>query len=90
MKTHTVILRCQHGLHLRVASEVTKIAQKSGAAVHIQCDGCPRADACSVLQLLMLGAPAGTPLEISADGPEENETAVLRALAGVFEGGSGI
>jgi phosphotransferase system HPr (HPr) family protein len=75
---------------MRVASEISKIAQQSGAAVHIQCDGCPRADACSVLQLLMLGATPGTPLEIVVEGPDENETAVLHALAGVFENGGGI
>jgi phosphotransferase system HPr (HPr) family protein len=90
MKIQNVILRCEHGLHLRVASEVSKIAQRSGAAVHIQCAGCPKADACSVIQLLMLGATPGTPLEIVAEGAEENERAVLHALIGVFENGGGI
>jgi phosphotransferase system HPr (HPr) family protein len=99
MKTQSVILRCPQGLHLRVASEVSKIARQSGAAVHIRCDGCPNAgacqglrlaDACSVLQLLTLGAAAGTHLEIVAEGPEAQEDAVIHALAGVFEGGSGI
>lgn len=91
MKTQNVILQCAHGLHLRVASQVSKIAQQSGASVHIQCAGCPRADACSILQLLTLGATAGTPLEIVAEGTDaSNEAAVLAALAGVFENGGGI
>jgi len=90
MKTQNVILRCENGLHLRIATEVSKIARQSGTAVHIRCAGCPKADACSVLQLLTLGATTGTPLEIVAEGTEENESAVLHALTGVFENGGGI
>jgi phosphotransferase system HPr (HPr) family protein len=90
MKSQNVILRCEHGLHLRVATEVAKIARQSGTAVHIQCAGCPKADACSVLQLLTLGAAAGTPLEIVAEGTAEKECAVIHALADVFENGGGI
>lgn len=90
MKTQNVILRCENGLHLRIATEVSKIARQSGAAVHIQCAGCPKADACSVLQLLTLGATAGTSLEIVAEGTEEKESAVLHELADVFENGGGI
>jgi phosphotransferase system HPr (HPr) family protein len=94
MKSQTVTVRHAEGLHLRVAAEVAKIAQKSGAAVHIHCGACSpaethsRADACSVLQLLTLGASAGSLLEIFADG--HNEDAVLSELAGLFEQGSGI
>jgi phosphotransferase system HPr (HPr) family protein len=69
---------------------VSKIAQQSGTSVHITCEGCPKADACSVLQLLMLGAAAGTPLEIVAEGSDEKESAVLKALTDVFEQGGGI
>jgi len=90
MKTQNVIVQCEHGLHLRVASQVSKIARLSGASVHILCDGCPKADACSVIQLLTLGAAAGTPLEIVAEGSDEKEDAVLHALADVFENGGGI
>ncbi len=66
MKTQNVTVQCEHGLHLRVATQVSRIAQQSGTSVHIQCAGCPRADACSVIQLLMLRASVGTPLEIEA------------------------
>ena len=90
MKTQNVIVQCEHGLHLRVASQVSKIARLSGTSVHILCEGCPKADACSVIQLLTLGAATGTPLEIIAEGSDENEDAVLRALADVFEHGGGI
>lgn len=88
MKSQNVIIRCEEGLHLRVASRVATIARQAGGAVHIRCAGCPRVNACSVLDLLTLGAAAGTPLEITADGP--NEAQVLHALAEVFEAGGGI
>ena len=90
MKTQNVTVRCEHGLHVRVAAQVSKIAQQSGTSVHIQCAGCPKADACSIIQLLMLGASVGTPLEIVAEGADDKETAVLQALAGIFENGGGI
>ena len=88
MKRLNVTVLCEEGLHLRVASKVAKIAQRAGGSVHIRCEDCPKANACSILELLTLGAAAGTPLEIVADGP--NEEAVLSDIADVFEGGSGI
>jgi phosphotransferase system HPr (HPr) family protein len=88
MRVQNVTVLCEQGLHLRVASRVAKIAQRSGGSVHIRCEGCPRADACSVLELLTLGAAAGTPLEIVAECPDEES--VLRELSQVFEAGGGI
>jgi phosphotransferase system HPr (HPr) family protein len=90
MKTKNVIVQCDYGLHLRVASKVVAIAKQSGASVHIQCEGCPKADACSIIQLLMLEATEGTPLKIEVESSEENEKAVLQALTAVFEEGGGI
>lgn len=87
IKKQTTV-RCPQGLHLRVASQVAKIAQASGNAVHIECEGCPRADACSVIELLMLGATVGTTLQISAEGPAEE--AVAEEMAEFFEQGGGI
>jgi len=84
MKSQNVTVLCQEGLHLRIASRIAKIAQQSGGSVHIHCNkGCPRANACSVLELLTLGATAGTPLEIVADGP--NEEGVLLKMSEVFK-----
>lgn len=83
MKRQSVTVRCQAGIHLRVASELAKIARKSGASVHVSCKGCYRADACSALQLMTLGASEGTILEIIADG--DNEESVICELANVIE-----
>jgi phosphotransferase system HPr (HPr) family protein len=88
MRIQNVTIQCEAGLHLRVASKVAKIAQQAGGTVHIRCAGCPRANACSVLELLTLGASVGTPLEIVAEGPDEE--LVLHKLTEVFEAGEGI
>ena len=88
MKSRNVVVRCEHGLHCRVAAKVVELAQRHEATVHIRCEGCPRANACSILELLQLGAGAGTRLQMVAEGPDED--AVLEALTGVFREGDGI
>ena len=88
MTIHNVIVRCKEGLHLRIASKLAKIAQKAGGSVHIGGNSHPRANACSVIELLTLGAATGTPLEIVADCPDE-ET-VLHQMTEVFDEGGGI
>lgn len=90
MKTQNVIVKCEQGLRLRVASQVSNIARKSGVPVNIMCEDCPKVDACSVFQLLTIGASAGTSLEIEVEGPDEKADAVLQALTEVFENGGGI
>jgi phosphocarrier protein len=84
MKSQKTTLRCKEGLHLRVASQVAKIAQKSGGIVKIRCKkDSAFANACSVLELLTLGATLGSPIEIIAEGPDEDT--VLAALVNVFQ-----
>ena len=59
--------------------------------ISILCADCPKIDACSVFELLTLGATQGTPLEIEVEEPDESKAdAVLHALAQVFEDGGGI
>ena len=88
MKTRQVIVECEGGLHLRVAAQVVKTVQVHQSAVHFRCEGCPMANACSIFELLKLGAARGPALEVSADGPDED--AALKALEGLFAGGAGI
>jgi phosphotransferase system HPr (HPr) family protein len=91
MKPQNITVTCEHGLPLSVASQVSAIARKSGLAVTIQCEDCPQIDACSVFQMLSLGASEGTVLEIGVDAPDDVKAGpVLRALAEVFEHGAGI
>ena len=89
MQTRDIVMQCEHGLHLRVASAVAGVAREhKTTAIHVSCGNCRRADACSVLELLTLEANRGTHLEIIADGPDE--TCVMAALARIFENGDGI
>ena len=88
MKKRELVVQCEGGLHLRVAAQIVKEVQKHRSEVHIQCAGCPMANACSIFELLKLGAAQGMPLEITAEGPDEDEA--LRALEELFGEGSGI
>jgi phosphotransferase system HPr (HPr) family protein len=88
MQTRQLIVQCEGGLHLRVAAQIVKEAKQHRAEVHLRCAGCPRANACSIFELLKLGAGQGTPLEITAEGPDED--AALSALEELFTQGAGI
>jgi len=88
MKKCSVIVSCEHGLHARIAARVVEVAREHHATVHVSCAGCSRANACSILDLMRLGAGIGTRLEVVAEGPDEE--AVVAALTDVFEGGGGI
>ena len=88
MKTRQLIVHREGGVHLRVAAEIVKQVQQHHSAVHIQSEGSPQANASSIFELLTLGAVKGTPIEVSAEGPDEDAT--LQALSEVFEAGAGI
>jgi phosphocarrier protein HPr len=88
MKSCRVVVQCEGGLHLRVAAQIVKQVQAHRSQVHVRCAGCPRANACSIFELLKLGAARGTPLEVTVEGPDEEEA--LAAVAGSFADGSGI
>lgn len=88
MKTRHMIVQCEGGLHLRVAAQIVRKARQHQSTLHLQCAGCPRANACSIMELLKLGAAQGTPVEVVADGPDED--AALIALCDVFAEGAGI
>ena len=88
MKKKQWTIQCKGGLHLRVAAKIVKEVEHHQSEVHIRCKGCPYADACSIFDLMRLGAVEGTPVEVVAEGPDEEAT--LKALSSVFDGGGGI
>lgn len=88
MKTQHVVVRCKHGLHMRVAAQVVSLVQNHDAAVHIHCDGCRHADGCSIMELLMLGASNGKGLDVIAEGRDEE--LVVEKLFELFNQGTGI
>jgi phosphocarrier protein HPr len=87
MITKKLIVHNDHGIHARVALRVVEKCRNSSSQITV-CKGCEKADGCSLLQLLMLGAEKGNEIEIIADGGEERKT--LDDLAQIFSQGSGI
>jgi len=87
MVRQKAIIRNQNGMHLRVAGQVVDAARRFGVDVTI-CKGCEKADGCSILQLLMLGAAEGSEIEVIVEGKESCEA--LSSLMGIFSDGGGI
>ena len=73
---------------MRVAAEVVKSVKEHNSTVHVRCRDCPNANACSIMELILLGAEQGTEIQITADG--DDEEAVLISLTEIFNDGSGI
>jgi phosphotransferase system HPr (HPr) family protein len=71
------------GLHARPAALIARCAAKFQSAVSLTPDGGTRADAKSILSLLMLGAPCGTVLALEASGQDEAEA--VEALRDLFD-----
>jgi len=88
MKSEEATINQRNGIHLRVAAEVVKIAQRHNARVVLSCADCDGADACSIIDVLMLGAPCGRQITITADGPDEDQA--VSELRNYFNDGAGI
>ena len=89
MTSRKIIVQCDKGLHLRVASSVAGVARDHRTtSVQLTCGDCQKANACSIIELLMLEASHGTQLEVTAEGPDE--AVVLQSLSEIFENGAGI
>jgi phosphocarrier protein len=70
------------GLHLRVAAEVARLAQRFRAEVRVGCDG-RTASGRSALELMTLAGASGCRLVLEADGPDaEAAVAALVDLIG--------
>lgn len=87
MISKKVILRATHGLHARPATKVVQRCKNFESKIMI-CKGCDKADGCSIMELLLLGAAEGAELEIIATENDENQA--IKEIAGLFENGSGI
>ncbi|OGV50604.1 MAG: hypothetical protein A2X49_12460 [Lentisphaerae bacterium GWF2_52_8] len=88
MKQREVLVRNEHGLHLRVAGELVEMVRNRNCKVSLSCGDCKYADACSIMQVLLLAAPQGTALMVKVDGPGEEE--LLSEIETFFEQGAGI
>ena len=74
MYSKQTILRNLTGLHARPASEFVACAKSFESKVTIRrldVDGAPEVNAKSIIKILAQGLSVNTPIEISADGPDE-------------------
>jgi phosphocarrier protein len=80
----TVTIVNKRGLHARAAAKFVTLAEKFSASVDVLRDGQTVA-ARSIMGLMMLGAGAGSTIELTAEGFDAREA--LDALAGLVEAG---
>ncbi|MGA9795734.1 MAG: HPr family phosphocarrier protein [Rhizomicrobium sp.] len=72
----------QRGLHARASAKVVEAAARFKSQVFLL-KGDQKVDAESILDLMMLGAPKGTEIEVEAEGPDADEA--LAAMIALIE-----
>jgi len=82
--THTVTVPNRRGLHARAAAKFVALAERFSAQVEVARDG-QVVSARSIMGLMMLGAGAGSTLELRAEGWDAKEA--LDALIALVEAG---
>mgnify|MGYP001179755442 CR=1 FL=1 len=82
MKEKKITVKNKLGLHARAAAKVVTLTNGFKSVVKIR-NGDKAADAKSIMKLLMLSAPKGTELIISADGKDEKNA--IKCLADLIE-----
>ena len=72
MVERILLVRARLGLHARAAAKVVRVAREFNSKVELRrIDNSIRADAKSILSVLMLAASRGTELQATADGIDE-------------------
>lgn len=74
------------GLHARPSAQVTQVASRFGAEIHIAKNG-RRVNAKSIMGVMMLAAGRGSVVTIDAQGPDEAEA--VAALGALIDSGFG-
>jgi phosphocarrier protein HPr len=87
MTRYETTIRNEKGMHLRSASSFVRIAAKFKAEIRVGTPDVGAVDGKSILGLVTLGAACGSPLYITADGPDEVEA--VAALAALVDDGFG-
>jgi phosphocarrier protein len=70
MKERKIIINNKLGLHARAAAKIVTLTNKFDSIINI-INGNKSADAKSIMKILMLSAPKGTKIKITADGKDE-------------------
>jgi Phosphotransferase System HPr (HPr) Family len=86
VKTVQAIINNPVGLHARPAAQFTQLAAKYKAKITLQKDETV-VDAKSILKILTLGIKQGTSIQITAEGPDEQEA--IDALTKLIEANFG-
>lgn len=84
--TRTAIIRNRLGLHARPAAMFVKTANKYQSEIWVECEE-EQANGKSIMGLMMLAAPGGAELTVSAEGPDAAEA--IEELAKIVESGFG-
>ena len=71
MKKKELIIKNKLGLHARAAAKIVSVTNKFDSNITIT-NGDIIADAKSIMKILMLAAPKGTEIQISASGKDED------------------
>ena len=71
MKERKIVINNKLGLHARAAAKIVTLTNKFDSMINI-INGEKKADAKSIMKILMLSAPKGTEVIISAKGKDEN------------------
>lgn len=79
----SVTVKSEHGLHIRPCSQLAQLSMKYQSRVRLGRDG-KFVDAKSILELMTLGAPSGSVLDLEVDGADAAEA--IENLAALFDG----
>lgn len=82
MKHKEVSVSNSLGIHARPAALIVKTAMKFSSAVYLVKDG-TKADAKSIMSIMILAAGFNTKITIQATGSDEEEA--VNTIAGLFE-----
>ena len=82
MKKFQVVVKCSIGIHARPAAQIAQACSNLRAAVTLEV-GNETAQGNNVLEILNLHAPKGATVNITVDGPDEEEAA--KEIQAVFD-----
>ena len=82
MKEKKIIISNKLGLHARAAAKIVTLTNKFQSIIEIANDD-KRADAKSIMKILMLAAPQGTEIKITASG--EDESMAIKSLENLIK-----
>lgn len=84
MQRRALVVSNPLGLHARAAAKFARLAGRFASSVKIARDG-RQVDGKSILGLLVISAAYGATVDVTAEGPDEDEA--IEALAGLVERG---